>query len=721
MPVTHETDANIVEGIPVDASVDSTKDQAATVAEVSSKQDTLQLKTMMQNVLERVNNLPSQSPTSSRERSSRIEIEQLQRDIVSIRRSLQDVQHQLDHRVNHLQQQQYRQPLQQQDVPSTTHISQDIKLELAQIKGMLFGLRQPASVQYVAQQPVDSMPSTASHHQHHVYSNSNVNGRETQSNAIVQDVVNKKSRSPEQISQSTAQRSQENGFDEFDAASAEYARQQYNSIIGTRRQEHEKNESERHTTRMTPLASETAQRALDKAIESSITHRYNEYTNSILGTDPDDQSNPKQTGDTASHNIETHYILDEKEESNEAHSLSDDGDNGDDTASDVSFEDLFQKAMDAKHLNPFSSEFKYEPDNNLQEDYSYTPGSLKSSLDVYRPEQEENSEEKLADIRRKTELARNSDSRLKNLKLFKFVDRLTSGSLDLDGNNVKANNSGHGDTFANIYRNVDFDKQKTTDQEPIPDRKSVIEEPSNTLTLDSVIADIEKTATSAPMKQQQLSATDGPVESLSEQFEHFDFQSDERYRRFIAFCEDNGTLDNIDDSRREFAVLKLKAKFYTKYVEGAEKFDFYAYCSARGIREPEEELESEPETGKVEALENIETERTKNVNDHQTVHEQQDERASIAETEEPMQSATEQDTVEEPNQGASEKEITEESKEDAIEQDDFQLQQEQSDMQTPSEQDTRKQDHIPITIKPSKKSRKPKPWELRRQQVENIS
>lgn len=692
--------------------------------------DVTQLKEMVQTVLEKKekNDAVPKMSRSLIERSMASEVDSMQRDITGIRRLLQDIQQQLD-RISHQQQQQRLQQNSTQVETSHAHTPKDVQVELAEIKGMLLGLSRFRDVQYVAQQPTSGpvMPL------------GQPSSREISGDAAAQYIPSSREvQHSERPAHNVSQQSYDDSYDAFDAAAAEYAQQQYTSVIGSGKQE----KSNPHIHPVTPSAS-GIQEKMKELPDNSIADVYQKYTGAILGG----TSEADEVGNQYRPNIETHYIVDGSEKSDDAQTGSadanndkygvDDSDDGIDiTASDVSFEELFQRAMDAKHLNPFSPELStVEAGELFQDDLIYVPGSMRASLNAHSAEREEDNEDnKLADIRRKTELARNSDSRLKNLKLFKFVDKLTSGALEISGNNTVQEKSIKGDVFSSIYGEVNAGTPSRTDKhEPIPDRKSLVDVISpNTFTMDSVIADIEKQVEEQQQQQQQQApaiSISAAEDDLFEKFEKYDFPSDERYRRFISFCEENGTLDNINEPQKEFAKLKLKGKFFSKYVEGAEQFAFHAYCNARNILEPEEDGSAQRDPDGEESV--TEQDWTSpnpsaaELDQEQTLPQEPSQTGELTATDQDPAEDVEQNNNNNNNSNSINNEITNSTGQDISKEEPGLQQQDRDDTpphasdypqsQPPSQQQQQLKEKTGIPIKPSKRARRPKPWEIRNQ------
>jgi len=90
------------------------------------------------------------------------------------------------------------------------------------------------------------------------------------------------------------------------------------------------------------------------------------------------------------------------------------------------------------------------------------------------------------------------------------------------------------------------------------------------------------------MPREGLSATESsPSTNAFEVFDTYDFDNDERYQNLLKFTETKGTLQSLDTSNKAYALIKLKAKYYTKHFASEDnKFDFAEYCQARNIDIP---------------------------------------------------------------------------------------------------------------------------------------
>jgi hypothetical protein len=186
----------------------------------------------------------------------------------------------------------------------------------------------------------------------------------------------------------------------------------------------------------------------------------------------------------------------------------------------------------------YENENKYENEKNE-----------KGNIKYVREEELEENESMNENIKKNLN---QMEPKMKKSKLFGFMTKLSSGEIKINENsdNIK------------IFEN---NKTKETN-ETIENEKKINTETKN------INIEINKNEST---KQNEVSETYDEMKYFIK-FKEYDFESDERYQRMLELTEQNSTFKDINVDTLEIAYMRLKAKFFKKYIESNFDFDKYS-------------------------------------------------------------------------------------------------------------------------------------------------
>jgi hypothetical protein len=203
-----------------------------------------------------------------------------------------------------------------------------------------------------------------------------------------------------------------------------------------------------------------------------------------------------------------------------------------------SFDELFQTAKSVQDdQNPYLKDLFQQP--------SYQP--LDSS--------DNNVTDDLSNLANITETE--SEPKFQKSKLFKLFEKIGSGDMTINDQSLV---------------------------EKKPKKKKAVKKKMTIIKKKRQSDAIETSKPDQPQEEipEVSEVTTSSSSNLYDGFDSYNFDADERYQQMLRFTEEKGTLKDINESQREYAMLKLKAKYYSKNCT-SEPFDFAKYCELRSI------------------------------------------------------------------------------------------------------------------------------------------